>query len=58
MFYVCKDSANTIHMYFLYVTFSLHSPFFTLLTDVKPNYPIWLRQWKITPQRGIKVVKC
>lgn len=48
MFYVCKDSANTIHMYFQGVTFSLHSPFFTLLTDVKPNYPIWLRQWNIT----------
>lgn len=28
MFYVCKDSANTIHMYFLYVTFSLHSLFY------------------------------
>lgn len=35
MFYVCKDSANTIHMYFQGVTFSLHGYFFTLLTDVK-----------------------
>ena len=58
MFYVCKDSANTIHMYFLYVTFSLHSLFFILLTDVKHTYSICLRQMNITPQRGIKHVKC